>query len=70
MPAQVTLKANEVKRLRMERAWSQADLADIAGVRQATISNAEAGRLVRYATIAAIAGALQVEVASIVEVTL
>lgn len=67
--ARMKVKGDAMQRLRMERAMSQADLADVAGVRQATVSNAENGRNVRYATILAIAGALGVEVASLIEVT-
>ena len=64
----LVLKAEEVRRIRVGRAMSQADLADKAGVRQATISNAERGHHLRYATIAAIAGALAVEVSMIADV--
>lgn len=62
------MNGNEVRRLRLIKAWSQADLADKAGVRQATVSNAERGNNLRYATIAALAGALVVEVQAIAAV--
>lgn len=65
--ARVRVKGDVVQRLRVEKAMSQADLADKAGVRQATVSNAENGKNVRYATVGAIAGALDVEIPLIVE---
>jgi transcriptional regulator with XRE-family HTH domain len=66
--ARVRIKEGVVQQLRLERAMSQADLADRAGVRQATVSNAERGKNIRYATLGALAGALGVEVTVLVEV--
>lgn len=50
-----------IKELREARQWSQRDLADRAGVRQATISQAEAGVGINLATLERIADALGVD---------
>lgn len=64
----LVVKGEEVRRLRLLKAMSQADLADAAGVRQATVSNVERGKSVRGATIAALAASLAVEIHHIAEV--
>lgn len=57
----MTLGEN-IKRLRMEKNWSQRKLAKMAGVSQGTIVNIEAGRRkTHHKTVADIAAALGVE---------
>ena len=55
--------------MRDARGWSQAQLAEIAGVRQATISELESGggTSVRFATLERIADALGVDAALLIE---
>lgn len=50
-----------VQELREARQWSQRDLARIAGVRQATISQAESGGAVTLAVLERLADALEVD---------
>lgn len=50
-----------IRRYRRQRGWTQSDLAAQAGVRQATISQIEAGKDVRYSTIADVFAALELE---------
>lgn len=53
---------NIVQRARKSRGWTQADLADRAGLRQATISQIESGdRPAKLASILAILAALDLE---------
>jgi predicted transcriptional regulator len=49
-----------LRRLREERAMSQRDLAEKAGLTQATIVHAEAGALTRHVTVRKLAAALHV----------
>jgi putative transcriptional regulator len=50
-----------LRRLRLERLLTQKDLADLAGVRQQTISDTESGRrMPRVSTLRKLAGALEV----------
>jgi transcriptional regulator with XRE-family HTH domain len=56
--------AERIKRAREERGWSQGELARRAGVRRATISDLETGKLedTRVSTLRNIAKALRVSV--------
>lgn len=58
-----------VRELRDARGWSQDHLAELAGVRQATISKLESGDVasVRLATLERVADALGVDAAILVE---
>jgi transcriptional regulator with XRE-family HTH domain len=51
----------QLRRLREERAMSQRDLAEHAGVSQATIVRAERGEDTRHVTVRKLAKALNVE---------
>lgn len=66
--AQLVVRGDEIQRLRLSKAWSQADLAKRAGLRQATISNVERMNVARYTTILAIAETLGVTVSDITRV--
>jgi len=56
-----------LRRVRERRAWSQRDLAERAGVAQATIVGLEAGRRVaRHITTRKLAAALGVEPAELI----
>lgn len=55
------LDPEKLKYHRQVQALSQADLAERAGVRQATISDAERGKSVRLSTIRRLANALDVK---------
>jgi transcriptional regulator with XRE-family HTH domain len=57
-----------VKRLRLEKGWSQKDLADKSGVGQDTISGVESGKHEpRPSTLRKLAGALDTEVSNLFE---
>ena len=58
-----------VRELRDARGWSQAQLAEIAGVRQATISEIESGAstAVHFATLERVADALGVDAAVLID---
>lgn len=66
--ARIVVRGEEIQRLRLLRAWSQADLGRRAGLRQATISNVERHNVARYATILAIASVFGVNVTEITNV--
>lgn len=54
-----------VRELRKAKRWTQASLADRAGIGISTIIRLEKGRAVNFATIKAIARVLQVKVEAI-----
>lgn len=53
-----TIRMHELRRLRIEHAWSQAALAQAAGVSEFTILRLEQGKGVRPSTIGKVAAAL------------
>ncbi len=55
-----------LRRVRELRAWSQRDLAERAGVAQATIVGLEGGRVARHVTTRKLAAALGVEPAELI----
>ncbi|MDQ2667395.1 MAG: helix-turn-helix transcriptional regulator [Gemmatimonadota bacterium] len=55
-----------VQELREALGWSQRDLAEKAGVRQATVSQAEQGGGVNLATLEKLANALDVNAAALI----
>ena len=55
-----------VQELREALGWSQRDLAEKAGVRQATVSQAESGKGVNLATLEKLANALDVNAAALI----
>lgn len=55
-------RAKFVKRARLERAWSQAQLADVSGVNSRTIQRVERDGSASFDTLMAIAGALEIDV--------
>jgi predicted transcriptional regulator len=55
----------QLRRLREERALSQRDLAEMAGVSQATIVHIEKGQDARHITVRKLAKALAVEPAEL-----
>lgn len=62
------LDADEIRRLRMTRALSQPDLANLAGVNAKTINRAELGGALRLSSVRKIAKALKVAPADIAQV--
>lgn len=58
-----------IEELRNAQGWSQRDLAEAAGVRQATISKAESSASVTLKTLEKIADALNVNAAALIEHT-
>ena len=58
---QTKINTDQVKRLRMGRALTQAELAELAGVDTKTIEHAELGWPLKPATIKGIAAALGLE---------
>ncbi|MCO5164854.1 MAG: helix-turn-helix domain-containing protein [Planctomycetes bacterium] len=62
---QVTPNGEKIKRLRNERAWTQTQLARIAGKDVRTIQRVEASRHVSHDTLLGLAGALDVDVKDI-----
>lgn len=55
-------RAKFVKRARLERAWSQAQLADVSGVNSRTIQRVERDGSASFETLMAIASALEIDV--------
>lgn len=55
-----------VQELREALGWSQRDLAEKAGVRQATVSQAESGKGVNLATLEKLADALDVNASALI----
>jgi transcriptional regulator with XRE-family HTH domain len=55
----------QLRAIREARCLSQAELAERAGVRQATVSHAESGAMVQYATIRKLARALRVKASAL-----
>jgi len=51
---------NEMRRVRKLRGWTQAELGEIVGVEQSTISSIETGRMAAAAAVPAIAKALDI----------
>lgn len=56
-----------IRDLREERGWSQKELAERSGVRQATISNAERGASVNLPTLEQLADAFGINARFLIE---
>lgn len=68
MTERLILDGSLVRRIRLELAMSQRDLAKVAGVRPATVSDAENGAECRLETIRALARALGVKPTDIAKI--
>lgn len=64
----LAIDAAKLKRLRMERAWSQTDLAKRAGVDVKTVNHAEAGKRLRLSNVRKLAKALKSPVSDITRI--
>ncbi len=70
MSIELIIDPARLKRLRLERALSQAELGRLAGVREATVNAAENGSRTQIATIRKLAEALNIaptDIANLVE---
>lgn len=62
----VTARADRIREARVARGLSQLELADRAGVRQATISNVERGQSCRPSTLRQISLALGIPLSEVI----
>ena len=64
---QMQPNAKRIKDLREQRAWPQAQLADVAGVSERTVQRIERGESVAFETLKSIATAFNVDVSELVQ---
>lgn len=62
----IRLNGSAIRQGRIVRGWSQADLADKAGVAERTVRNAESGAPVKHHVADFVAGALEIGVKDLV----
>jgi len=67
--AVLTVDGRTLRTLRLQRGWSQKDLARAAGIRQGTVSAIENGKRARPSTVRLIADALDVGVPDVATIT-
>ena len=67
MATKVDPDSEKIKSLRVRRAWSQEQIADIAGVSHRTIQRIEAGSKASFESLRAIAAAFDLDVNEILE---
>ena len=63
----IRLKPNIIKHIALEKRISQTELGELSGVSRCTLSAISNGKTCKYATVKAIAEALEVDVEELIE---